>query len=92
VVGAEDVAVGEAVPEIVFAVAERADIEEFGAVAGVAVKEEHRGLAASERDAAARTVSRAGKDRFYHIGIFRFHHKKKSYRRHSHSPTSTIAG
>ena len=75
-VGAEDVAVCEAVPEFVIAVAECADVEEFGAVAGVAVKEEHRGLAASERDAAARTVSRAGKDSFYHIGIFGFHHKK----------------
>lgn len=66
-VGAEDVAVSEAVPEFVMGVAEGTDVEEFGAVAGVAVKEEHRGLAASKRDAVARTVSRAGKDRFYHV-------------------------
>lgn len=66
-VGAEDVAVGEAVPEFVIGVAEGADVEEFGAVAGVAVEKEHRGLAASKRDAAARSVSRAGKDRFYHV-------------------------
>ena len=72
-VGAEDVAVGEAVPHFVMGVAERADIEEVGAVTGVAVEKEHSGFAASEWDAAARTVSRADKDRFDHVGIFTSH-------------------
>ena len=65
---------GEAVPVGVLAVAVGADVEEGGAVPGMAVEEEHRDLAAGQRNATACSVAWAGEDGLdgsgYFFGLF----------------------